>query len=110
MIRQSSGDVQIGVVSLGVGCAYKNSPPGVHARVSAGYEWIREQVCEYGEDPPSYFDCSELAYGRRGVLDTISPWVLIVHVFKKVFEKSVPLPWLEITSVNHVKERNHVKS
>jgi hypothetical protein len=42
--------------------------------------------------------------------DTISPWVLIVHVFKKVFEKSVPLPWLEITSVNHVKERNHVKS
>jgi len=38
-------DVQIGVVSWGIGCAYL---PGVFARVSEAYDWIREVVCEHG--------------------------------------------------------------
>ena len=47
-------DVQIGVTSWGVGCAFL---PGVFSRVSMGYEWIQEEVCDEGDgstDPPGY--------------------------------------------------------
>mmetsp|Transcript_12587 Transcript_12587/g.28835 ORF Transcript_12587/g.28835 Transcript_12587/m.28835 type:complete len:413 (+) Transcript_12587:225-1463(+) len=42
-------DVQIGVVSWGIGCAYL---PGVFSRTSSAYDWIRTVVCEDSAEPP----------------------------------------------------------
>ena len=33
--------------------------PGVYARVSAQYEWIRKQVCGLSDEPPAYMECTE---------------------------------------------------
>lgn len=56
----SAGDVVVGLVSWGVGCA---DPvfPAVNARVSAVSAWIDETVCELSDYPPAEF----CAYKRR---------------------------------------------
>jgi trypsin len=43
----ASGDIQVGVVSWGIGCAYM---PGVDGRVSVGYDWIQENACKLSND------------------------------------------------------------
>lgn len=47
-------DVLMGVVSWGWDCAVE---PGVYARVSYGYSWIRSEVCRLSSNPPSSFLC-----------------------------------------------------
>ena len=54
LVIQSEGDdptqdVLVGIVSWGIGCAYL---PGVFARVSEGFDWIEETVCDDSIDPP----------------------------------------------------------
>ena len=47
-------DVLMGVVSWGWDCAVQ---PGVYARVSTGYNWIRDEVCRMSNNPPASFRC-----------------------------------------------------
>jgi len=53
--NNSRDDIQVGIVSWGLKCA---EHPGVYARVSEGYGWIRKQVCKISRNPPSSFNCN----------------------------------------------------
>lgn len=45
--NDASQDVQIGVVSWGIGCAYL---PGVYGRVSYAFDWIKDTACDRSTD------------------------------------------------------------
>ena len=53
----ASSDLQVGVVSWGLGCADADFP-GIYARISQVYGWIEDSVCTYSSyAPESGFDC-----------------------------------------------------
>ncbi|KAL3794481.1 hypothetical protein HJC23_013954 [Cyclotella cryptica] len=48
--------ILVGVVSWGVGCGLPDFP-GVYARISKSYSWIKNEVCNQSSNPPAYFLC-----------------------------------------------------
>lgn len=47
----------MGIISWGIGCG-REEFPGVYSRVSRGYPWIKQQVCENSKNPPLSFGCA----------------------------------------------------
>jgi len=48
-----AGDIQVGVVSWGTGCATKVFP-GVFGRVSSAYSWVKSNVCSESDVKPGH--------------------------------------------------------
>lgn len=67
---QGAEDLLVGIVSWGWECAVQ---PGVYARVSQGYSWIRDQVCQMSRNPPASFRCTPQTGEATVTRPSISP-------------------------------------
>lgn len=64
-------DVQVGIVSFGVGCMNPDFP-AIYARVSDQLWWIDAVICGLSADPPPAFRCEEVPdWDNDGVPDVI---------------------------------------
>ncbi|KAL7543821.1 hypothetical protein ACHAXR_013141 [Thalassiosira sp. AJA248-18] len=56
--NDAEGDIQVGVSSWGISCA-SNVFPGVAARVSSVYDWIKVTLCIKSNEPGSSVECND---------------------------------------------------
>ncbi len=54
-----SEDLQVGIVSWGLGCG--GPIPGIYHRISYSYLWIQQAMCIISDSPPDYFNCNTVA-------------------------------------------------
>ncbi|KAL7533527.1 hypothetical protein ACHAXR_006096, partial [Thalassiosira sp. AJA248-18] len=62
----AGNDILVGISSWGVSCAH-STLPGVYAKVSDQYTWIKSVVCNNSDDPASSFNC-----GGRNTPDKVN--------------------------------------
>jgi trypsin len=74
--RSTASDLLVGLVSWGRGCTIL---PGVYSRISAEYQWLREQICFMSIEPPSYLSCTDAERNPKYALlqSTFSPTMAI---------------------------------
>jgi hypothetical protein len=69
-----STDVQIGIVSYGIGCAMEQFP-GIYVRLSKAYNWIETEICKgsvYASE--AGFSCSDITtYNEEEEEDDVTP-------------------------------------
>ncbi|KAG7371459.1 peptidase S1 and S6 chymotrypsin/Hap family protein [Nitzschia inconspicua] len=73
-LQSGEEDIQVGIVSFGIGCANPNFP-SVGSRTSAT-QWIRQATCLHSDFAPTYFDCDQFESDAPSVAPstpTISP-------------------------------------
>jgi Trypsin len=81
LLREGEDDVQVGIVSFGIGCA-DSEFPAVGCRTSAT-KWIRKTTCAFSEYPPDYFECDQFeseAPSMAPTSPTISPQPTVQQV------------------------------
>jgi hypothetical protein len=54
-----SEDLQVGIMSTGLGCASETFP-GIYSRISAVIDWIDENLCAISNNPGPDFGCPGL--------------------------------------------------
>jgi len=63
--QSADDDVQLGVTSYGPNDCGHPEIPGVYARVSYVYDWIRDNVCRMSLNPPADFECEPPAFSTE---------------------------------------------
>lgn len=89
-----STDVQIGIVSYGIGCAMEQFP-GIYVRISKAYDWITTKVCKgsvYASE--AGFNCSNITTNKEeGDAPSYAPLTESPTVTESTNSPTTPFTW-----------------